>query len=108
MEGVRKGIGGDRTIRMTGCGLHTPGASRVCYLSSMNLKEQWEGKQQRPFQDVFSGLEGSLRQDTMFVNATKPGWCHGMICHFSARDDPSGQAVTKGMGTNVSIWHGYN
>lgn len=69
----------------------------------MNLKEQWEEKQQRPSQDVSSGCEGSLRQNITFVNATKPGWCHGIICHFSATDDPSGQAGTKGMGTNVAF-----
>lgn len=42
----------------------------------------------------------------MFVNETKPYRNHGMICQFSERDDPLGEAATKGMGKKpVSIWH---
>lgn len=62
---------------MTGPGLHTRGASRLS-VASMNYKEQCEGWQQRYFQDVSSGWEGSLREDLVFVNATKPGWRRGM------------------------------
>lgn len=32
----------------------------------------------KTFQDVSSGWEGSLREDLVFVNATKPGWRRGM------------------------------
>lgn len=50
-----------------------------------------------------SQAEGSLRENTVFVNAAKPGWCRGMMCHFSARDDPWGKAVTKGMGKKLAF-----
>lgn len=29
-------------------------------------------------------------------------------CHFSARDDTSGEAETQGMVKKVSVWHSYN
>lgn len=89
---------------MIGCGLHTREASRGCYLASMNLKEQREGQQQRQFQDVSSDCEGSLREDTMFGNATKPGWCHGIICHRErlwARGQ--GKKLAFGMATVVKV-----
>ena len=77
-------------------------------VASMNLKEQCEGQQQRHFQDMSSDREGSSREDIMTVNVAKPAWCRGMICHFLARDDPSGEAATKGTEEKVSIWHSYN
>lgn len=98
MEEVRKGIQGNRLHRDDSAwSPHT--RSLTCLsVASMNLKEQREGQQQRHFQDMSSDCEGSLREDIMFVKATKPGWCHGMMCHFSARDDPSGEAATRGWG----------
>lgn len=29
-------------------------------------------------------------------------------CHFSARDDPSGEAETRGMAKKVGVWHSYS
>lgn len=98
MEEVRKGIQGKR-LHWDDRSWPSHRRSLTCSSAgSMNLKEQCEGQQQRRFQDVSSECEGRLRENIMFVNVTKPGQCCGMICHFSAREDPSGKAATKRMG----------
>lgn len=49
--------------------------------------------------------EGTLRENLVFVNAAKAGWCCGMWDDLSLlRDDPSDQGDRKGVGT----WHSYN
>lgn len=72
----------------------------------MNYKEQCERLQQRHFQDMSLDWEGTLRENLVFVNATKPGLCHGMwddLSLLSKMIHPD-----QGDRKKVGIWHSYN